>query len=64
VVEGSAVGGWTDAPPFTRVAADPKVTPAWLRSFFTQPHWQMLYTDRPPQEAADLTAYILSLKPR
>jgi mono/diheme cytochrome c family protein len=59
-----AVSGWTDAPRFTAIAADRKVTPAWLRGFFAQPHWNMLYTDRPPQEQADLAAYILSLTPR
>ncbi len=64
VLETSRGAGWTDAPAFPAIAARPAVTRAWLREFFTRPHLNMMYTDRPPAEAADIGAYLLSLKPR
>lgn len=64
VVNGNSGAGWTDAPPFAAIAARPQVTRAWLRDFFTRPHLQMMYTDRPANEAADIAAYMLSLKRR
>lgn len=64
VVVAGGGAGWTDAPAFPAIAADPKVNAAWLRRFFAEPHLTMLYTDRPPAETADIAAYILSLRPR
>ena len=64
VVASGGGAGWTDAPAFPTIAADPRVNAAWLRRFFAEPHLNMLYTDRPPAETADIAAYILSLRPR
>ena len=64
VVDRSPAAGWTDAPSFPAIAAQAKVTQPWLREFFARPHLDMLQTDRSATEVADLSAYILSLKPR
>ena len=62
VVTSSGRGGWTNAPSFPAIADMPNTTAASLQSFIQKPHMNMLNLGRPPAEAADLAAYILSLK--
>lgn len=62
VVTHSGKSGWTNAPRFDAIAADPKNTAASLQAFIEKPHMKMLNLQRKPSEAADLAAYILSLQ--
>jgi len=56
--------GWTDAPSFPAVADRPDITSAWLQRFIQKPHVDMLSLPRNQSAAADLAAYILSLRQR
>lgn len=62
VIAPSKSKGWTNAPAFTSVANNPASTVRKLTQFIEKPHIHMLNTARPAQEAADLAAYILSLR--
>jgi mono/diheme cytochrome c family protein len=62
VIAPGASKGWTNAPAFTAVANDPATTLSKLSQFIGQPHIHMLNTARPAPEAADLAAYIMSLR--
>ena len=53
---------WTDAPTFSALARDPKITRAWFRQFVQQPHLHMMGTNRSQAEADDLAAFIASLR--
>jgi mono/diheme cytochrome c family protein len=61
VVVPSGKRGWTDAPAFEQIAGRHR-TQAELSAFIQQPHMHMLNTGRPPREANDLAAYILTLR--
>ena len=55
--------GWFNAPSFVAIADDPATTPTSLEVFIETPHPKTAPHAAPsPSEAADLTAYILSLK--
>ena len=54
--------GWTDAPSFATIADKPTTTSASLQAFIQKPHMDMFNLARNPAEAADLAAFILSLK--
>lgn len=55
--------GWTNAPSFTEIANSPTTTSALLEATITTPHPKMSGSAaRNPSEAADLAAYILSLR--
>lgn len=56
--------GWTDAPDFAAIANKPGTTVQTLTAFIQKPHMHMLNTGRPPNEAADLAAYIVTLRHR
>lgn len=62
MVTRQAQSGWTDAPSFAATADRPGTTPAWLQDFIRQPHMHMLNLPRSQADAADIAAYILSLK--
>jgi mono/diheme cytochrome c family protein len=62
VIAPSGVGGWTNAPSFPSIAARPTTTARWLEDVIQKVNTDMLHTPRSPSEAADLAAYILSLK--
>ena len=64
IIERSTAGSWTDAPPFPTIAARSAATETSLALFIQQPHLHMITLARPPGEAADLAAYILSLRQR
>ncbi len=53
--------GWTDAPTFQTIANRPERTQATLSRFIQQSHMHMLNTARPPNEANEIAAYIVSL---
>ncbi|HEY0183179.1 MAG TPA: cytochrome c [Rhodopila sp.] len=61
VVPGTG-SGWTDAPAFDAVANRQGTTAQTLSSFIQQPHMHMVNTGRPPNEANEIAAYILSLR--
>lgn len=55
--------GWTNAPSFPEIANRPTTTSSSLEATIETPHPKMLArAARSPSEAADLAAYILSLK--
>jgi mono/diheme cytochrome c family protein len=55
--------GWTNAPSFAEIASKPTTTPASLEAVIARPHPKMSPSaQRTPSEAADLAAYILSLR--
>jgi mono/diheme cytochrome c family protein len=55
--------GWTSAPSFAAIANKPTTTMASLEAIIQAPHPKMSPgATRSPSEAADLAAYILSLK--
>jgi cytochrome c2 len=62
VVTPSAKRGWTDAPAFAAIANRPNTTAQALSGYIQQPHMHMVNTGRPPAEANDLAAYIISLR--
>jgi mono/diheme cytochrome c family protein len=62
VVVRNGPAGWTDAPSFAAIAARPDSTAARLQAIMERPHMHMMYLPRSRSEAADLAAYILSLK--
>ena len=62
VIERNGPAGWTSAPSFAAIADKPTTTAASLRAFIQKPHMDMLNLARSPPEAADLAAYILSLR--
>ncbi len=62
VTTGEARLGWTNAPSFTAIANKPATTTASLQAFIQKPHMRMSNLARSRAEAADLTAYILTLR--
>jgi cytochrome c len=62
VVTPDGPAGWTNAPSFAAVANKPTTTSASLQAIIQKPHMKMLGLARNPSEAADLAAYILTLK--
>jgi len=64
VVVPNGKAGWTDAPAFDAIANKPGTTTQFLRTFIQQPHMHMVNTGRPPGQAADIAAYILTLRTR
>jgi mono/diheme cytochrome c family protein len=55
--------GWFNAPSFVAIAHDPATTSTSLEAIIETPHPKMSgRAARSPSDAADLTAYILSLK--
>jgi hypothetical protein len=54
--------GWTDAPAFDAIAKQRGTTAQTLITFIQRPHMHMVNTGRPPEEAADIAAYILTLR--
>jgi mono/diheme cytochrome c family protein len=55
--------GWTNAPSLAEIANRPTTTSASLEAIIETPHPKMsISAARSPSEAADLAAYILSLK--
>jgi len=62
VVVKNGPAGWTDAPSFSAIADRPTTTAAWLEEIIRKPHMHMLFVPRSRSDAADLAAYILSLK--
>jgi len=55
--------GWFNAPSFVAIANDPSTTSTWLEVMIEAPHPKMTaQAARSPSDAADLAAYILSLK--
>jgi mono/diheme cytochrome c family protein len=55
--------GWTNAPSFAEIANSPTTTSESLEATIETPHPKMSGSAaRGPSEAADLTAYILSLR--
>ena len=55
--------GWFNAPSFVAIANDPATTSTSLETVIETPHPKLMgRAARSPSEAADLTAYILSLK--
>lgn len=62
VIARTGAGGWTNAPSFPAIADRPGATAQWLQATIEQPHIHMMYGGRSPTEAADLAAYILSLR--
>ena len=55
--------GWFNAPSFVAIANAPATTSTSLETVIETPHPKMVArAARSPSEAADLTAYILSLK--
>jgi mono/diheme cytochrome c family protein len=62
VITRDGPAGWTNAPSFSAIAERPTTTSAWLRGIIEKPHMDMLDLPRGQSDAADLAAYILSLK--
>ena len=62
VIVRNGPAGWTSAPSFAAIADKPTTTAASLRAFIEKPHMNMLNLARSPSEAADLAAFILSLR--
>ena len=62
VITRSNYAGWTNAPSFPAIADRPNTTRTSLMTIIEGPHLDMLHMPRDPTEAADLAAYILSLK--
>ncbi len=62
VITRDAQAGWTDAPSFAVIADRPTTTSVWLQAFLQMPHMHMLNLPRSRVDAADIAAYILSLK--
>lgn len=54
--------GWTDAPAFDAIANRPGTTAQTLAAVIERPHMHMENTERPPAEANEIAAYILSLR--
>lgn len=64
VVVPSASKGWTDAPAFDAIANRPNANAAGISVFLQKPHMKMLNTERPPNEAKAIAAYIMTLRQR
>lgn len=64
VVAPSASKGWTDAPAFDAIANRRGTTTASLTAIIEKPHMKMLNTQRPPNEAKAIAAYIMTLRQR
>ncbi len=63
VVTPDGPAGWTNAPSFAAIANKPTATSASLQAIIQKPHMKMSsLAQRNPSEAADLAAYILTLK--
>ena len=62
VVTPDGPAGWTNAPSFAAIANKPTTTFASLQAIIQKPHMKMVGLARSPSEAADLAAYILTLK--
>ena len=62
VVVPSSARGWTDAPAFEAIANRQGTTEKTLSLYILQPHMHMLNTGRPPAEANQIAAYIISLR--
>jgi mono/diheme cytochrome c family protein len=63
VVTGKKGAGWTNAPSFAEIANRPTTTTASLEAIIQTPHPKMLSrAARSPADAADLAAYILTLR--
>jgi mono/diheme cytochrome c family protein len=62
VVVPSGKRGWTDAPAFAVIANRAGTTTQTLTVFIERPHMHMENTGRPPAEADEIAAYILSLR--
>ena len=62
VVTANGAGGWTDAPSFPTIANRPQVTSQSLEAVIEKPHVHMLNLARNANDAADIAAYILSLR--
>ena len=62
VITRSNYAGWTNAPSFPAIADRPNTTRTSLMTIIEGPHLDMLHMPRDPTEAADLAAYIFSLK--
>jgi hypothetical protein len=55
--------GWFDAPSFVAIANNPATTSTSLEAIIESPHPKMApRAPRGPSDAADISAYILSLK--
>jgi len=54
--------GWTDAPSFVAIAGQPTTTARSLEDVIEKPHAHMAGTGLNPAQAANLTAYIMSLR--
>ncbi len=53
---------WPESPPFEDIANDPGMTELALFAFFRTPHPSMPNLIVPPDDIADLTAYLLSMR--
>jgi cytochrome c len=62
VVELTPKPGWNDPPPFQVTANRSDVTAASLVAHIRKPHGNVATNARPPAEADELAAYILSLR--
>jgi len=54
--------GWTDAPSFVDIAKRPTTTARSLQDVIQKPHMDMPGDGLTPGQAADLAAYIMSLR--
>ena len=54
--------GWTDAPSFVAIANQPTPTARSLQDVIEKPHAHMAGTGLKPTPAADVAAYIMSLR--
>lgn len=62
VVELTPKPAWNDPPPFQVTANRPDVTAASLAAHIRKPHGKVATNARPPAEADEIAAYILSLR--
>jgi cytochrome c len=62
IVVPSSASGWTDAPAFDAIANRQGTTEKTISTYIQQPHMHMLNTGRPPAEANEIAAYIISLR--
>jgi cytochrome c len=62
VIELTPKPAWNDPPPFQVTASRPDVTAASLAAHIRKPHGKVATNARPPAEADEIAAYILSLR--
>lgn len=62
VVAPNGKSGWTDAPAFDAIANKSGATLSTLTAYIEKPHMHMVNTGRPPAEANDIAAYILTFR--